>query len=305
MKGASRRPEVLALIPARGGSKGLPRKNIRIVGGKPLLAYSIEQALGSRSVTRTVVSTDDEEIAAVAGQWGAEVPFMRPRRLARDGSPDLDVFRHALEWLRDRDGYRCDFVVHLRPTAPVRRAGLIDEAVQAIRRHPNAHSLRSVSCPQQTPYKMWRLSNGLLRPLLQVRGVREAHSQARQTLPEVYWQNGLIDVVRSHVVLRLGMMAGRTILPFIVDEPVPGLDYEEDLAPLEAALLSLASGKWPSGVRRPGTRRHAVWYGCARIGSDPFAGQSRRESSSQPAGRAGIPNRCSASASRNAFGAGR
>jgi N-acylneuraminate cytidylyltransferase len=250
------RREILALIPARGGSKGLPRKNLRMVAGKPLLAYSIEQALASRLITRTIVSTDDEAIAEVALRCGAEVPFKRPRRFAGDRSPDLDVFRHALSWLRDEEDYTCDLIVHLRPTAPVRRVALIDQAIERILGRPRAHSLRSVSRAHQTPYKMWRIRNGVLQPLLSLSGVKEAHSQARQQLPEIYWQNGLIDIVRPHVVLKLGMMAGRTVVPFVIDEPVPGLDCEEDLPELERALTALSRGEWPNATAS--RQQHAV-----------------------------------------------
>jgi CMP-N,N'-diacetyllegionaminic acid synthase len=252
-----RRPEILALIPARGGSKGVPRKNVRLVAGKPLIAYSIEHALASRCVTRTIVSTDDAEIAEVARYHGADVPFIRPAQFALDLSPDIDVFRHALEWLRDQEGYRCDLVVHLRPTAPVRRVALIDEAIETMIRDPHAHSLRSVSRAEQTPYKMWRVVGGRLEPLLQIRGVVEPQSLARQQLPDVYWQNGFVDIVRPHVVLDLGMMAGHHVLPFIVNEPVPGFDYEEDIPPLEQALSALARGEWPRAAEARGTR-HAV-----------------------------------------------
>jgi CMP-N,N'-diacetyllegionaminic acid synthase len=252
-----RRREILALIPARGGSKGVPRKNVRVVAGKPLIAYSIEHALASRHITRTIVSTDDAEIAEVARRHGAEVPFIRPEQFAFDGSPDIDVFRHALEWLRDREGYTCDLVAHLRPTAPVRRVALIDEAIETMMRQPQAHSLRSVSRPEQTPYKMWRVIDGRLEPLLQIPDVAEPHSLPRQQLPDVYWQNGYIDIVRPHVVLNLGTMAGHCIVPFIVDEPVPEFDYEEDIPRLEDALSALGRGEWPGAAEARGTK-HAV-----------------------------------------------
>lgn len=251
-----RRREILALIPARGGSKGMPRKNVRQVAGKPLIAYSIQQALGSRLITRTIVSTDDAEIAAIARQYGAEVPFRRPRRLAGDRSPDIDVFRHALDWLRQREGYACDLVVHLRPTTPVRQIERIDAAIEALVRDPRAHSLRSVSEASQTPYKMWRRTERYLEPLLTASGLAEGHSMARQQLPTVYWQNGYIDIVRPDVVLKLGMMAGRRVLPFIITEPVPGLDYEEELPALEQALRALRRGAWPRASTP--RRRHAV-----------------------------------------------
>jgi CMP-N,N'-diacetyllegionaminic acid synthase len=240
----ARRPEILALIPARGGSKGIPRKNLRVLAGKPLVAYSIEQALASRHITRTIVSTDDGEIAEVARRYGAEVPFMRPAEFARDASLDLDVFRHALEWLRDRQGYRCELVVHLRPTAPVRRVSRVDEAIELMLARPDAHALRSVGRPKQSPFKMWRLAGEHMEPLLPLAGVAEPHSMPRQALPEAYWQNGYVDVVRPDVVLTLGLMAGHRTLPFVVDEPVPELDYEEDIPRLEEALISLRRGEW-------------------------------------------------------------
>jgi N-acylneuraminate cytidylyltransferase len=233
------RPEILALIPARGGSKSIPRKNLIEVGGKPLIAYSIGHALASRHITRTIVSTDDGEIAGAARRFGAEVPFMRPASLARDESTDLETFRHALEWLRDAEGYNPELVIHLRPTGPVRRIALVDKAIETMLARPEAHSLRSVSRPVQTPYKMWRIEDGFLEPLLRLDATPEAHSIARQLLPDVWWQNGYVDIVRPHVVLDLGMIAGTRIIPFIVDEPVLELDYPETIPAIEEALVKL------------------------------------------------------------------
>ncbi len=254
MIAATRRPEILALIPARGGSKSIPRKNLMVLAGKPLIAYSIAQALASHRITRTIVSTDDDEIAGVAVAHGAEVPFMRPAELAQDLSPDLDVFAHALRTLRDRDGYTCDLVVHLRPTGPVRRVARIDEAIELMLRHDDADSLRSVTTPAQTPFKMWRVAQtGLLEPILPVEG--EPYCQPRQSLPDVYWQNGYIDIVRPHVVLDQGLMCGRRILPFVMNEPVYELDYPEHIARIEAALSApeqdAAAGAPVSPSRHP------------------------------------------------------
>src|SRR5262249_3226106 len=158
------------------------------------------------------------EIAQAARAFGANVPFLRPSEFAQDYSPDLDVFRHALEYLRDREGYHCDLVVHLRPTGPVRRVALIDEAIEMMMAQPEAHSLRSVSWPHQTPYKMWRIVDGQLQPLLRVEGMAESYCAPRQSLPEVYWQNGYVDIVRPRVVLELNLMAGERIIPFVVHE---------------------------------------------------------------------------------------
>lgn len=236
------KPEVLALIPARGGSKGIPRKNMLAIAGKPLVAHSIAHALASTHITRTIVSTDDEEIAATARRFGAEVPFMRPSEFSRDDSTDFDVFRHALELLRETEGYVPELVVHLRPTGPVRRVAVIDEAIEKMLARPDAHSLRSVSQPVQTPYKMWQVNGDTLEPLLRLEGVTEAHSIARQALPEVWWQNGYVDIVRAGTVLDLGMMAGTRIIPFFTHDPILELDYPETIPAIEDALAKLESG---------------------------------------------------------------
>jgi N-acylneuraminate cytidylyltransferase len=142
---------------------------------------------------------------------------MRPSELAQDLSPDVDVFRHALEWLRDHDGYHCDLVVHLRPTAPVRRVALVDRAIETMVARRDADSLRSVSRPEQSPYKMWRIVDGRLEPLLQIASRAEAHSLPAARTARVYWQNGYVDIVRGRTPCwTSGMMAGRRIVPFIV-----------------------------------------------------------------------------------------
>lgn len=238
------RREVLALIPARGGSKGIPRKNLIQVAGRPLIAYSIEQAQRSPRITRVIVSTDDDEIAAVSRSLGAEVPFIRPAEFAQDSSPDIDVFRYALSWLQEYEGYFPELIVHLRPTGPVRRVELIDQAIERMLRHPEADALRSVSWPVQTPYKMWRLGeDGYLVPLLQVEGLPDAHSMPRQLLPEVFWQNGYIDIARPRAILQQNSMCGSKVLPFIVQEPIYELDYPESIPVVEAALRRLAAGE--------------------------------------------------------------
>lgn len=126
------RPRVVAIIPARGGSKGLPGKNVRPLAGKPLIAYSIEAAKASSCVDRVIVSTDDPQIAGVAKQWGAETPFLRPSELAQDLTPTEPVLRHAVEWLEAHEGYRADIVVFLQPTDIFRKRSMIDAVVQTL-----------------------------------------------------------------------------------------------------------------------------------------------------------------------------
>jgi N-acylneuraminate cytidylyltransferase len=245
---------VLALIPARGGSKGIPRKNVMMIAGRPLVAHSILQARASARINRVIVSTEDPEIAAVARHWGAEVPFMRPPAYAEDLSPDIDVFRHALAWLREREDYRPEFVVHLRPTEPTRRAELIDQAIDVLVAHPEADALRSVSLARQTPYKMWRITSaGCLDPVLRLDGVPDCQSWPRQRLPPVYWQNGYVDVVRPRAILDKGSMWGDCAIPFVVEESLLQLDYPENIPAVEAALEQLQGGTAPepAPVRHP------------------------------------------------------
>lgn len=171
---------VVAIVPARGGSKSVPRKNLRQLGGIPLLAYSIEAGLRASAVDRVIVSTNDPEIAEVARRYGADVPFLRPSELATDLALDLPVFQHALEWLAAHDDYRPVAVVQLRPTSPFRPPNLVDEAVALLQSDPETDSVRAVVRASQNPYKMWRLgSGGLMTPLIETAGI-ESYNQPRQ-----------------------------------------------------------------------------------------------------------------------------
>ncbi|MFN8427912.1 MAG: acylneuraminate cytidylyltransferase family protein [Anaerolineales bacterium] len=144
----------LAIIPARGGSKGIPRKNIRNFAGYPLIAWSIAAAKQSSLVTRVIVSTDDEEIASVAREFGAETPFLRPAKFAEDNTTDLPVFEHALAWLAEHENYHPEIVVQLRPTSPIRPRGLVDDAIQVLLHHKDADSVRGVVSAGQNPHKI-------------------------------------------------------------------------------------------------------------------------------------------------------
>ena len=210
--------EVLALIPARGGSKGIPRKNLRDFAGAPLIAYSIAAAKQAELVTREIVSTDDPEIAVVARAWGAEVPFMRPAQFAQDDSTDLPVFEHALEWLEQNENYMPDIVIQLRPTSPVRPIGLLDQAVELLLEHPEVDCVRGVVPSVQNPFKMWQIdSEGRLTQLLEVAGLREPYNAPRQALPQTYWQTGHIDAIRSNTILAKHSLTGDIILPLLID----------------------------------------------------------------------------------------
>lgn len=231
--------EVLALIPARGGSKSIPRKNIRTFAGHPLIAYSIASGLAAEMVTRVIVSTDDDEIAQVSRQYGAQVPFMRPAEFARDETPDLPVFQHALQWLAEHDGYTPQIVVHLRPTSPLRRVWHIDQAVYRLIEQPQADAVRTVCVPFQNPFKMWQIgADGLMRPLMQT-SFKEPYNMPRQALPEVYWQTGYVDAVWADTILTKKSMTGERILPLVID---PGewidIDSPDDWRHAESLLES-------------------------------------------------------------------
>jgi N-acylneuraminate cytidylyltransferase len=180
---------------------------------------------------------------------------VRPAEYAQDSSADIDVFRHALSWLKEHENYEPDIVVHLRPTGPVRRIELIDQAVDLLVAHPEADAVRSVSTAHQTPYKMWRIdSRECLQPLLRIDGVTDCQSQPRQQLPAVYWQNGYVDVIRPHAVLDKNSMWGECALPFIVEETLFELDYPEDIPAFEETLKRLEEGllvQAPKGHRHP------------------------------------------------------
>jgi CMP-N-acetylneuraminic acid synthetase len=208
--------EVLALIPARGGSKSIPRKNIADFSGEPLIAYSIAAARCAPSISRVVVSTDDEEIASISRQYGAETPFMRPAEYSQDDTQDLPVFQHALSWLDEHENYHPDIVVQLRPTSPLRRVSHIEQALAHLLKRPEADAIRTVCVPFQNPYKMWRVGeDGFMQPLLQSE-FREPYNMPRQALPEVFWQTGYVDAAWSKTILEKGSMTGERILPLII-----------------------------------------------------------------------------------------
>jgi N-acylneuraminate cytidylyltransferase len=209
--------EILAIIPARGGSKTVPRKNIQPLAGHSLIAYSIAAGLQAQQVSRVIVSTDDEEIAKIGRSYGAEVPFLRPASFAQDETVDLPVFKHALEWLAENESYHPEIVVQLRPTSPLRPPDCVDRAIEILLDNNNSDSVRGVIPSGQNPYKMWRISpEGNLRPLID-NDFEEPYNMPRQELPQTYWQTGHIDAIRASTILEKGSMSGDIILPLIMD----------------------------------------------------------------------------------------
>lgn len=233
--------DILAIIPARSGSKSLPHKNIRKINGKPMLAYSIDHAKKSNYITRIIVSTDSEEYAGIAREYGAEVPFLRPEEYARDDSLDFDVFYHVLSTLAERENYRPDIVVHLRPTYPIRNSADIDAMIELMLQDEEIDSVRTIAPAKEIPYKMWHKDEGgKLRPLLT--DIPGCYNMPRQELPQIYFQNACIDLLRPRVVLEQNSMSGTNIMGYEMSYNYD-IDTEEEFRKAEGLLKLRAGGK--------------------------------------------------------------
>lgn len=232
---------ILAIIQARGGSKGVPGKNIRPLAGKPLIAWTVEAARASRRVTRVVVNTDDPEIADVAKRYGAEVPFLRPAELATDKAPSMPLFLHALAWFAEHEGYRPDAIVQLKPTNPLRGAAHIDAAVDLFFVAPACDSVLSVSPVHDHPWKIWKVgADGFMTTFLpeSFTGVKDAPRMRRQDLPPAFRHNGAVNVIASATILGQHSMNGELVKAYVMDaeEDALNIDTLRDFLVAEAAL---------------------------------------------------------------------
>lgn len=204
--------DVLALITARGGSKGIPGKNIKVLDGKPLLAWSIEAAVASSSVGRIVVSTDDEQVAEIGRAWGAETPFVRPTELAGDGSSHIDALVHAIEWLDANEGYRPEYVLTLQPTSPLRTAADIDAAC-AIAEANDADAVVGVEETHHHPFLVRKIGpGGRLEEFMRT----DIEYLRRQDLPAAYALNGAIFLNRRESLLRDRTFEPTAAYPYVM-----------------------------------------------------------------------------------------
>lgn len=227
--------EVLAVIPARSGSKSVKDKNIRLINGKPMMAYSISHALQTGCIDRVIVSTDSVKYAEIAKEYGAEVPFLRPQEYATDTALDIDVFTHALKYLKENEGYLPELVVQLRPTYPVRKISDIENMVKYMQDHPDIDSIRCIAPAKEVVYKMWfKDKDNLLKPVMT--DIPECYNLPRQQLPKVYYQNACIDVVRAEVILKQHSMSGKKIAGYDMDENFD-IDTEEEFIAAEKYLM--------------------------------------------------------------------
>ena len=218
--------KIITIIPARGGSKSLPKKNILMLKGKPLLCHSIDYSLKSQLVTSTVVSTDMEEIANIAKNSGASVPFLRPDEFARDDTRDYPVIRHALDFFESQ-GKIFDFYILLRPTSPLRPPGLIEKAFEIFKNNIKASSVRSMARIKEHPYRAWKQDNdgsvcGFIETEL------EPYNIPRQQLPELFFQTGDIEVIRRETIIS-GSISGDSVYPLIIKhEDMIDIDSKSD-----------------------------------------------------------------------------
>jgi len=227
--------DIVAIIPARGGSKSIPHKNTIDLDGFPLLAYSIAAARLSKLITRIIVSTDNAEIADIALKFGAEVPFLRPKKYATDKSTDLEFVQHTLRWFQKKENRTPDYLVHLRPTTPLRKPRQVDNAVRLMIENPKATALRSVHEIRESPYKLLGMENGYLIGLFPNDPRPEYYNLPRQAFPSVYQPNGYVDVLVCKNVLETNRLHGDKVLGFITED-VGELDKIEDIERIEYLL---------------------------------------------------------------------
>jgi len=197
-----RNKKIIALIPARGGSKSVPKKNIRILAGKPLITYSIKEALKSQYIDRVIVSTDDSQIAKIANEYNAEVPFIRPPELAGDEVTTLPVLQHAVRWLEKEEGYCPEIVILLQPTSPLRKAEHINQALTLFF-DTNADSVISVCESSHSPYWMRVVdSQGRINPFIEkgLFAAQEPGHASRHNLPKTFLINGAIYITTPEVL---------------------------------------------------------------------------------------------------------
>lgn len=206
--------EIISIIPARGGSKGLPRKNIKPLLGKPLIAWTIEQAKSSRYIDKVVVSTDDPEIAKIAKKCGAEVPFLRPKELATDDAKTIDVIMHAVNRF-ENDGKYFDIVVLLEPTSPLRKEDDLDNSIEFfIENIDKVDSLVSVGeVHLENPYIMKKVESGGVKPFIEI----DENLYQRQQLPKIYFPYGVIYLSKTSTLKKYKTFYQERTIPYLIE----------------------------------------------------------------------------------------
>lgn len=231
---------VLAIIPARSGSKGLPGKNIRTLCGKPLIAWSVEQARACPEIDTVIVSTDDQKIARVATAFGAEVPFLRPNELSSDTASSIDVILHAIDFMA-KGGSNFDLIVLLEPTSPLREVADISGAIKQLLGTPNCQSVVSVSQAEGVhPAFLYRLNEGLLKPYL---GIQPTNLR-RQDIEKLYFLEGSVYVSYIDALKARRSFYHENTAPWVVPK-YKSFEVDEltDLIIIEALMSARQEGR--------------------------------------------------------------
>ena len=248
---ADKQPSVVALIPARAGSKRVPGKNIHLLAGHPLIAYTISAAKQSEVFNDVIVSTDSTYYGDIARHYGAEVPFLRPAEFAGDLSPDIEWVEDSLKRLQD-EGRSYDCFSILRPTSPFRLPGSIKRAWRAFLAEDGVDSLRAVERCKQHPGKMWVVRGNRMVPFMPLTPSKQPwHSSQYQSLPEVYVQNASLEIAWTKVVFNEETIAGNILMPFVTKDH-EGFDvnsaYDLNLA---EQLVASGKARLPSVTQTP------------------------------------------------------
>ena len=228
--------DVVAIIPARSGSKTLSHKNIKLLSGHPLIAYSIAAAHLSKRIGRIIVSTNSEHYADIARKYGAEVPFIRPAELSGDKSGDKEFLAHAIEWMAENEAYRPEYWVHLRPTTPLREPQIIDEAIELFSKSKRSTSLRSAHPAPESPMKWFVKAGTNFKGIIDT----DVSNLPKETLQQVYIPNGYVDILKKSVVMGADTIHGESMLSF-VSPVVNEVDSIEEFQYIDYQLKTFGS----------------------------------------------------------------
>ena len=228
---------ILAVIPARSGSKGVPNKNIKELAGKPLIAYSISAAIKSKLIDRVIVSTDSEKYASISKDYGAEVPFIRPNEYSGDDSTDYDFVKHLLDWLAKNEGNTPDYIIHLRPTTPLRDPSILDNVIEKFMNNGEATSLRSAHEMPETAYKQFELEGKYFKTICTDSFDLDDANNSRQSFPKTYTPNGYVDILRTSHILENHLLHGNRVMGYVTDFAIE-VDTIDDFGFLEWQIKS-------------------------------------------------------------------
>ena len=231
--------KIIALIPARSGSKGIPHKNIKNYQKYPLIYHSIKIAKESKYITDIVVSTDSEEYQNIAVKYEAKCPFLRPSNISNDLSTDYEFIKHYIQWTQLNDSNNIpDLIVQLRPTYPNRNIEELNKCIEIMINNIDYTSLRTVVKFEKSPFKMYIIENNTLLPLFEkINNLEEPYNRCRQELPDTYLHNGSIDIIRTKSFLKSNSITGDKIYPYIMNEnEINDIDNIQDWAKSESAF---------------------------------------------------------------------